>query len=218
MPSTVLLVEDEASIGALVQTYLRRDGYGVVWVRSGEAALAELPRHAVSLVVLDIGLPDMDGLEVCRRIGGAVPVIMLTARDGEADRVAGLELGADDYIAKPFSPRELVARVKAVLRRSDRHRDDVLSAGRLTVSRAAREARLDGTELDLTAREFDLLAFLLEHAGTVVSRDLLLECVWGFVAPGETRTVDTHMAQLRKKLAAPGLIQTVRGAGYKLVP
>ncbi len=218
MGSTVLLVEDEPSIGALVRTYLGRDGHTVVWTRSGEEALAELPRHPVALVVLDVGLPGIDGFEVCRRIAGRVPVIMLTARDEEADRVAGLELGADDYVAKPFSPRELAARVKAVLRRSSAPRGEILSLGAITLSRAARELRIDGKEVELTAREFDLLAYLLEHAGVVVSREALLEHVWGFAAPGATRTVDVHMAQLRKKLADPGLIRTVRGAGYKAVP
>ncbi len=212
-----MVVEDDPNIGALVRTYLERSGYRALWVRSGEEALAELRRHPISLVVLDVGLPGIDGLEVCRRLGGSVPVIMLTARDEEADRVAGLELGADDYVSKPFSPRELAARVKAVLRRSAATGDtaDVLELGPVVLARGAREVRVDGREVELTQREFDLLEHLLRHAGQVVTRDQLLESVWGFLAPGETRTVEVHIAQLRKKLGAPALIRTVRGLGYK---
>jgi DNA-binding response OmpR family regulator len=217
MPATVMVVEDEPNIGALVRTYLERAGYRALWVRSGEDALAELRRHPIRLVVLDIGLPGIDGFEVCRRIAGEVPVIMLTARDEEADRVAGLEVGADDYVAKPFSPRELTARVKAVLRRAGRAPDahDVLAVGPVVMARGAREVRVDGQEVDLTQREFDLLEYLMRHAGQVVSRDQLLESVWGFRSPGETRTVEVHVAQLRKKLGHADLIRTVRGLGYK---
>ena len=212
-----MVVEDEPNIGALVRTYLARGGYEVLWVRSGEEALAELPRHAVTLVVLDIGLPGIDGFEVCRRIAGKVPVIMLTARDEVADRVAGLELGADDYIQKPFSPRELTARIKAVLRRAGGGvaADDVTTLGAVTLARGSREVRVDGSEVELTQREFDLLEYLLRHAGQVVSRDELLEAVWGFVSPGQTRTVEVHVAQLRKKLGDHDVIKTVRGLGYK---
>jgi DNA-binding response OmpR family regulator len=216
MADTILIVEDDPNIGALVKAYLERDGYAPVWVRSGEDALAELPRHPVKLVVLDVGLPGIDGLEVCRRIAGRVPVVMLTARDEVADRVAGLELGADDYISKPFSPRELTARIKAVLRRGTQAKtDDVLSLGPVTVSIGAREVRVDGTELELTQREFELLEYLVRNAGRVVGRDELLEAVWGFVSPGQTRTVEVHIAQLRRKLGHPELIRTVRGVGYK---
>jgi DNA-binding response OmpR family regulator len=221
MSATVMVVEDEPNIGALLRTYLERAGYAVVWVRTGEDALSELRRRTVGLVVLDIGLPGMDGFEVCRRIVDQVPVIMLTARDEEADRVAGLELGADDYVTKPFSPRELTARVKAVLRRSGgvtRGAEDVAQYGPVTVRRGAREVHVDGSEVELTQREFDLLDYLLLHAGQVVTRDQLLESVWGFLAPGETRTVEVHVAQLRKKLGLPGLIKTVRGLGYKASP
>lgn len=212
-----MVVEDEPNIGALARTYLARDGYEVLWVRSGEDALAELPRHAVTLVVLDIGLPGIDGFEVCRRIGAKVPVIMLTARDEVADRVAGLELGADDYMPKPFSPRELTARIKAVLRRAGggSAADDVTTLGPVTLARGSREVRVDGSEVELTQREFDLLEYLLRHAGQVVSRDELLEAVWGFVSPGQTRTVEVHVAQLRKKLGNHDVIKTVRGLGYK---
>jgi two-component system OmpR family response regulator len=219
MAALIMVVEDEPNIGALVRTYLARDGYEVLWVRSGEDALAELPRHAVTLVVLDIGLPGIDGFAVCRRIGGKVPVIMLTARDEVADRVAGLELGADDYIQKPFSPRELTARIKAVLRRAGGGAtDDVTTLGPVTLARGSREVRVDGSEVELTQREFDLLEYLLRHAGQVVTRDELLEAVWGFVSPGQTRTVEVHVAQLRKKLGDDNdVIKTVRGLGYKAI-
>ncbi len=215
----IMVVEDEPNIGALVRTYLERAGFRSLWVRSGEEALTELGRHAVKLVVLDIGLPGIDGFEVCRRIGGSVPVIMLTARDELPDRIAGLELGADDYVVKPFSPRELTARITAVLRRGDRDAapDDVVELGPVTLARGAREVRVDSTEIELTQREFDLLEFLLRHRGQVVTRDQLLESVWGFISPGETRTVEVHVAQLRKKLGHPELIRTVRGLGYKAV-
>jgi DNA-binding response OmpR family regulator len=217
MGALIMVVEDEPNIGALVRTYLQRESYQVLWVRSGEDALAELRRHPVQLVVLDIGLPGIDGFEVCKRIDGRVPVIMLTARDEEADRVAGLELGADDYVPKPFSPRELTARVKAVLRRAGQSAttDDVTAIGPLTLARGAREVRVDGHEVELTQREFDLLEYLLRNAGQVVTRDELLEAVWGFIYPGQTRTVEVHIAQLRKKLGHAELIRTVRGLGYK---
>lgn len=220
MAAMIMVVEDEPNIGSLVRTYLERDGYRVLWLRNGEDALAELRRHPIKLVVLDIGLPGMDGFEVCRRIAGQVPVIMLTARDDEPDRVAGLEVGADDYVSKPFSPRELAARVKAVLRRTGRgvggfRSEDVIELGAVVMTRGAREVRVHGTEVELTQREFDLLEYLLRHAGQVVSRDQLLQSVWGFVSPGETRTVEVHVAQLRKKLRSPDLIRTVRGLGYK---
>lgn len=211
-----MVVEDDANIAALVRTYLERDGFQVLWVRSGESALAELDRHPVRLVVLDLGLPGIDGLEVCRRIGGRMPVVMLSARDEVADRIVGLELGADDYLPKPFSPRELTARIRAVLRRSARVDEPaLLTLGPVTLSPSAREARVDGREITLTQREFDLLEYLMVRSGRVVTRDELLEAVWGFVAPGQTRTVEVHLAQLRKKLGHPELILTVRGVGYK---
>jgi DNA-binding response OmpR family regulator len=217
MGAMIMVVEDEPNIGALVRTYLQRAGYETLWVRSGEEALAELLRHPIKLVVLDIGLPGIDGFEVFRRIGGRTPVIMLTARDEEPDRVAGLEAGADDYVSKPFSPRELTARVGAVLRRTGRGATpgDITELGALTLSRAAREVRVDGREIDLTQREFDLLEYLVRNAGQVITRDQLLESVWGFLSLGETRTIEVHVAQLRKKLGYPELIKTIRGVGYK---
>lgn len=217
---TVLLVEDEQSIGQLVRGYLENAGHRVVWVRSGEEALAELGRHGIGIVVLDIGLPGLDGFDVCRRIRArsTVPIVMLTARDEEADRVAGLELGADDYVPKPFSPRELAARIKAVLRRTEGFESPArLLLGDVQVDRDAREASVGGRTVELTGKEFDLLAFLVEHAGIVVSREQLLDRVWGMPFAGGTRTVDVHVAQLRRKLGRPGLIRTVRGAGYKVV-
>jgi DNA-binding response OmpR family regulator len=218
---TVLIVEDEHSIGALIRSYLSRDGYGVVWVRSGEEALVELVRHSVRIVVLDIGLPGMDGFEVCRQIRArsSVPILIVTARDEEPDRVAGLELGADDYITKPFSPRELVARVKAILRRSEpSQRDPILTLGDIVVDLQGREVSVGGEPVELTAKEFELLACLLENPGIVLSRDTLLDRAWGTTYPGGTRTVDVHVGQLRRKLGRPALIRTVRGAGYKAIP
>jgi DNA-binding response OmpR family regulator len=220
MTGTILLVEDEQSIGVLLRGYLEREGHQVVWVRSGESGLAELARHPVRLVVLDVGLPGIDGFEVCRQIRtrSRVPIIMLTARDEEADRVAGLEVGADDYLGKPFSPRELMARVKAVLRRVEpRSQEDVLRLHDVTLWRSGREVEVDGRSIELTGKEFDLLAFLMDNAGAVVSRETLLDRVWGMEYPGETRTVDVHVGQLRKKLGRPDLIRTVRGSGYKAV-
>jgi DNA-binding response OmpR family regulator len=217
---TVLLVEDEESIGALVRTYLGRDGYRVVWVRTGEEALVELARHPVRLVVLDIGLPGMDGFEVCRQIRSrsTVPILMLTARDEEPDRVAGLELGADDYVPKPFSPRELAARVKAILRRAEPSpQESVLQLGDVVVDVEGRDVTVAEDPVELTAKEFDLLAYFLGSPGIVLSRDRLLDRVWGMSYPGGTRTVDVHVGQLRRKLGRPELIRTVRGAGYKAV-
>jgi DNA-binding response OmpR family regulator len=220
MTGTLLLVEDEPSVGELVRTYLTRDGYPVVWVRSGEDALVELDRRPVRIVVLDIGLPGKDGFDVCRAIRGRsqVPILMLTARDEEPDRVVGLEVGADDYLTKPFSPRELAARIKAILRRSEpQPGTDVLALGDVTLNRETHDVTSDGRPVELTAKEFDLLAFFLANPGAVLSRDVLLDRVWGVEYPGGTRTVDVHVAQLRRKLGRPTLIRTLRGSGYKAV-
>jgi DNA-binding response OmpR family regulator len=218
--TTVLVVEDEYNIATVVRIALERVGHRVVVVRTGEEALAELPRHPVGLVVLDLGLPGIDGLEVCRRIraGSSLPIIMLTARDEEADRVVGLELGADDYVPKPFSPRELAARVKAVLRRTTTTpRADAVAVGDVTLSRSRHEVLVGHRLVSLSSTEFNLLAFLMENAGLVFSREILLERVWGLEFPGGTRTVDQHVAQVRAKLDLPGFIETIRGAGYKVV-
>jgi DNA-binding response OmpR family regulator len=220
MAGTVLLVEDEPSVGELVRGYLTRDGYRVIWVRSGDEALVELDRHQVRLVLLDIGLPGKDGFDVCRdiRARSQVPIVMLTARDEEPDRIVGLEVGADDYVTKPFSPRELVARMKAVLRRSEpQERHESMTLADVVLDRESRDVSVAGTPVELTAKEFDLLAFFMANTGIVVSRDLLLDRVWGVEYPGGTRTVDVHVAQLRRKLGRPELIRTLRGAGYKAV-
>jgi two-component system, OmpR family, alkaline phosphatase synthesis response regulator PhoP len=218
--SVLLLVEDDDAIGRLVKQYLeQQDGWRVLWLRTGEDAVGELRRHPVRLVVLDVGLPGIDGFEVCRqmRAWSRVPVLMLTARDEEADRVAGFELGADDYVPKPFSPRELAARIKAILRRAEhRDEDEILSAGDVVLRRDSYEVTVAAEQVELTAKEFDLLACLLEHRGLVLSRERLLDLVWGVSYPGGTRTVDMHVAQLRRKLGRPDAIRTVRGAGYKL--
>ena len=217
----LLLVEDDDSIGRLVKSYLeQQDGWRVLWLRSGEEAVAELRRHPVRLVVLDIGLPGIDGFEVCRRVRAQskVPSVMLTARDEEPDRVAGFELGADDYVPKPFSPRELSARIKAILRRAEsRNEDEVLTANEIVLRRDSRDVTVSGSTVDLTSKEFDLLACFLEHPGIVLSRERLLDLVWGMTYPGGTRTVDVHVAQLRRKLGDPETIRTVRGSGYKLL-
>jgi DNA-binding response OmpR family regulator len=220
MAGTVLLVEDEPSVGELVRGYLTRDGYRVIWVRSGDEALVELDRHPVRLVLLDIGLPGKDGFDVCRdiRARSQVPILMLTARDEEPDRIVGLEVGADDYVTKPFSPRELVARMKAVLRRSEpQERHESMTLADVVLDRESRDVSVAGTPVELTAKEFDLLAFFMSNTGIVVSRDLLLDRVWGVEYPGGTRTVDVHVAQLRRKLGRPDIIRTLRGAGYKAV-
>ncbi|HET9593216.1 MAG TPA: response regulator transcription factor [Solirubrobacterales bacterium] len=220
MKGAILIVEDEQAIAELLRDYLRREGFEAVWASSGEQALGELSRHPVRLVILDLGLPGIDGFEVCRRLRArtSVPILILSAREDEVDRVAGLEAGADDYVVKPFSPRELVARVKAILRRA---RDgaaavDALAAGDVQLDRRSRTVTVGGEPVDLTSREFELLAALLAHPGAVLSRERLLELAWQGEFPGGTRTVDVHVAQLRAKLGRPDLVQTVRGAGYKL--
>jgi two-component system, OmpR family, response regulator len=227
MSGAILIVEDEQAIADLVRAYLRRDGFDVVWARSGEQALDELSRHPVRLVVLDLGLPGIDGFEVCRRLRArtGVPILILSARDDEVDRVAGLEAGADDYVTKPFSPRELVARVKAILRRTAGGATGgiAIDAGNLAVGdvaldRPSRTVTVAGEEVELTSREFDLLAALLAHPGVVLSRQRLLELAWEGDFPGGTRTVDVHVGQLRSKLGRPDFVETVRGAGYKVKP
>jgi two-component system, OmpR family, response regulator len=220
MAGTILLVEDEPSVGELVRGYLARDGYRVVWVRSGEEALAELDRHPVRMVLLDIGLPGRDGFEICRdiRSRSQIPILMLTARDEELDRVVGLEFGADDYLTKPFSPRELVARMKAIFRRTEpQERHHTFALDDVVLDRESHDVTVDGKPVELTAKEFDLLAFFMANVGVAVSRDVLLDRVWGQEYPGGTRTVDVHVAQLRRKLRRPALIRTLRGTGYKAV-
>jgi DNA-binding response OmpR family regulator len=221
--ANVLVVEDEQSIAELARAYLDREGYSTVWVRSGEEALTEVARRPVRLVILDLGLPGgIDGFEVCRRLRarGGVPILILSARDDEVDRVAGLEAGADDYVPKPFSPRELVARVKAILRRTAERASGehgpLLTAADVSLDHPAHRVTVAGRPVELTPREFDLLAALLSHPNVVMTRDRLLELVWGGQYPGGTRTVDVHVAQLRRKLERPELIATVRGVGYRV--
>jgi DNA-binding response OmpR family regulator len=219
---TIVVVEDDPNIADLVELYLRREGFRVLQATDGGRALDVVGRERPRLVVLDLGLPgQMDGFDACRRLrdGGAVPVLILTARDSEIDRVLGLELGADDYVTKPFSPRELVARVKAILRRVDgppRDEPDVLVTGGVEVDLGRREARVAGRVVPLAAREFDLLAHLAHNTGLALTRPQLLEGVWGPGWYGDERTVDVHVRQLRKKLGDQLPLATVWGVGYRL--
>jgi DNA-binding response OmpR family regulator len=216
-----VVIEDDEAISALVATYLEQTGFEVVREGTAERGVEAVDRLRPRVVVLDLGLPDADGLELCRRLrdGRDVPIVILSARDEEVDRILGLELGADDYVTKPFSPRELVARVRAVLRRTDpaSHESRLLEVGELQVDVQARNATLRGAPLALRTLEFELLAELARQPGHVMTRTRLLDEVWGMSFPGGTRTVDVHIAQLRKKLGRPALIQTVRGVGYRLV-
>lgn len=218
----ILLVDDEPSIIQLARMYLERDGFRIAEAADGESAL-EAAKQKPALIVLDVMLPKVDGFDVCRRLrsaGDQVPIIMLTARDEDIDKILGLELGADDYLTKPFNPRELVARVKAILRRSEARKqadDQPLHHGDLTIDPAAREVRLASRTLDLRAQEFDLLLTLAEQPGRVFTREQLLQQAWGFDYYGQTRTVDVHIAHLRKKLDGGSVkIETVTGVGYKL--
>jgi len=218
---TILVVDDEPNIAELIELYLSREGFQVVKAASGEAAVRAVSEHRPRLVVLDIGLPDIDGLEVCRRLRqtSTIPVIFLTARDGEVDRVVGLELGADDYVTKPFSPPELVARVKAVLRRADPAATaEIIQVADATIDLGRREVRVRGQVVAFTTREFELLQFLAGHPGLALSRQQILDGVWGYEWFGDERTVDVHLAQIRKKLDGAVRIDTVRGIGYRLEP
>ena len=216
----VLVVEDERPIADLVRLYLTREGFGVHVEHDGEPGLAAARRLRPVACILDIALPGMDGTEVCRRLretGDWTPVLFLTARDDEIDRILGLELGADDYITKPFSPRELVARVKAVLRRvaNPEHTTRQRSIGPVTLDPGRRLVLVDAEPVELTSTEFDLLAYLAQRPGRVFTREELLASVWGYAAHAGTRTVDVHVAQVRAKLgAAASVIRTVRGVGY----
>jgi len=218
---TVLVVEDEGPVQELVRMYLAREGFRVVSAYDGEEALEQVREHAPDLVILDIMLPKLDGWSVCRALRKdlPVPIIMLSAKGEEYDRVLGLELGADDYITKPFSPRELVARVKAVLRRTkgDPDAEQVLTCGDLTIDYKARRVLRNGREIALAPKEFDLLWTLAGHPGRVFSRDQLLTQVWGYDYLGDPRTVDTHIKRLREKLRGGGTnyIKTVWGLGYR---
>jgi DNA-binding response OmpR family regulator len=219
---TILVVDDEDHIVELAQMYLEQAGYRVESAGDGHQALTRVRRRRPALVVLDLMLPGLDGFEVCRRLRGEydLPIIMLTARTDDVDRIVGLELGADDYVTKPFNPRELVARVGAVLRRYQKsvRPAQVVTVGELVVDPASREARIADRLLELRPKEFDLLLTLAEHRGLVMSRNQLLDLVWGYDFPGGTRTVDAHISHLRAKLeGGEVIIETHRGIGYKLV-
>jgi DNA-binding response OmpR family regulator len=224
--ATVLVVDDEPIVREVVVRYLARDGHRTLEAADGITARAQIERADPDLVVLDVMLPGMDGLDLCRwiRSGSALPVIMLTARGEEADRIVGLELGADDYVTKPFSPRELAARVRSVLRRAIPAgvAAEQLQVGDLVLERSTREARKNGVEIRLTVKEFDLLWLLASHPRRVFSRDQLMSSVWGYTAALDTGTVTVHIRRLREKIedtpSTPTHLQTVWGVGYRLVP
>jgi len=223
--ATVLVVDDEPIVREVVVRYLAREGHDTLEAADGAAARDEIERSDPDLVVLDVMLPGLDGLELCRwiRRRSELPVIMLTARGDEADRIVGLELGADDYVTKPFSPRELAARVRSVLRRSTAvlPSDEMLSFGDVELERGTREARKAGARIRLTAKEFDLLWFLASHPRRVFSRDQLMASVWGYTAAFDTGTVTVHVRRLREKIeddpSQPTYLETVWGIGYRLV-
>jgi len=224
MSDTILVVDDEQRIIDLARMYLAQDGFRVTSTTNGTAARRMILKEKPNLVVLDLMLPGMDGLEVCRRVReeSDVPIIMLTARNDDIDKIVGLELGADDYLTKPFNPRELVARIRAILRRADRGatRDEApppINIGNLHINAQRRRVEVAGVGLDLRMKEFDLLKTLAENKGVVFSRERLLEVVWGYDFAGETRTVDVHIAHLRHKLRGMDpTIDTIWGVGYKL--
>ena len=224
----ILLVDDEPNIIELAQLYLEREGYQIISASDGKAALDAVEKFRPALMVLDLMLPEIDGLDVCRKLrgmGDPVAILMLTARDEDIDKILGLELGADDYLTKPFNPRELVARVKAVLRRGggpdqDLDQDDEpIQIEDLRIDPLRREVKIGGQQLEIRTQEFDLLYTLARHRGIVLSRDQLLNLAWGYDYYGNTRTVDVHIGHLRKKLAGSRVkIETVPKIGYKLVP
>jgi DNA-binding response OmpR family regulator len=219
---TILVVDDEANIVELARMYLEKEGFRVKVARDGEQALAALVRRPPALMVLDLMLPEVDGWEVCRRVRARsdLPIIMLTARDDDVDKIVGLELGADDYLTKPFNPRELVARVKAILRRVSPRRNgtEPIHLADLVIDPAGRQVWVSDNPVRLRTKEFDLLLTLAEHKNIVLSREQLLDLVWGFDFLGQTRTVDMHIAHLRSKLSgSSATIETVWGVGYKLV-
>jgi len=219
----VLVVEDDPAIADVIRMNLANAGYGVQIARDGLAGLDAVRRLKPAAVILDVGLPELDGVEVCRRMRAEhdwTPVLFVTARDDEVDRIVGLELGADDYVTKPFSPRELVARVGSVLRRTQGVADapPALVVGPVRVDLAEHRVFVDDGEVPLTATEFDLLAFLMRRPGRVFSREQLISEVWGYPAMDSNRTVDVHIAQLRGKLGAASPIRTVRGVGYSVEP
>ncbi|MCC6175546.1 MAG: response regulator transcription factor [Chloroflexi bacterium] len=220
--STILVVDDERNIVQLARLYLRNEGYQVETAANGREALEKVRQVTPSLVLLDLMLPEMDGWEVCKQLrkSSDIPIIMLTARDDDVDKVVGLELGADDYVTKPFNPRELVARVKAVLRRTEGARTPgrVIRFADLTIDQDRREFRIGERQVDLRPKEFDLLTTLAATPGIVFDRERLLQVAWGYDYGGDSRTVDVHVTWLREKLASSqARIQTVWSVGYKLV-
>lgn len=220
--ATILIIDDEPSIVDLARLYLEQEGFRVETAANGKDGMEKVASLHPSLVVLDIMLPEMDGFEVCRRIRqlGDVPVLMLTARGDDTDKIVGLELGADDYMTKPFNPRELAARVKAVLRRYEagQRPGSALTAGDIRMDLARREAYVGDNPISLRMKEFDLLAAFIRNRTIVLTREQLLEMVWGYDFLGESRTVDVHVTHLRDKIAGSGVvIETVRGVGYRLV-
>ncbi|MAT96183.1 MAG: DNA-binding response regulator [Anaerolineaceae bacterium] len=223
MPSeTILVVDDEANIRDLARLYLEKDCYKVILAQDGAQALRLVQESEPALIVLDLMLPEIDGWEVCRRVraNSNVPILMLTARDDDIDKIVGLEMGADDYLTKPFNPRELVARVRAILRRTagtTSASDEVRQIGAVTIDPKSREVMAGETRIPLRTKEFDLLLTLADHQNIVLSRDQLLDLVWGYEFYGQTRTVDVHIAHLREKLGDSLTIETVWGMGYKLV-
>lgn len=227
MPAeTILVVDDEANIRDLARLYLEKDGYQVVTAVDGQQALDLIRQNTPTLMVLDLMLPGIDGWEVCRRVRAAnnpLPILMLTARTEDIDKIIGLEMGADDYLTKPFNPRELIARVHAILRRAGPastglKADQIRQLGSVMLDPTAREVTVNGQRTPLRAKEFDLLITLMDHVNIVLSRDQLLDLVWGYEFYGQTRTVDVHIAHLRDRLANSNVtIETVWGMGYKLV-
>jgi DNA-binding response OmpR family regulator len=221
---TILVVDDEANIRDLARLYLEKEGYQVVTAVDGREALNLVKQNPPTLMVLDLMLPEVDGWEVCRqvRIDSNLPILMLTARTDDIDKIVGLEMGADDYLTKPFNPRELVARVRAILRRigssSGSSTNQIRALGNVAVDPVSRESTIDGQRVTLRTKEFDLLLTLIDHVNIVLSRDQLLDLVWGYEFYGQTRTVDVHIGNLREKLGGSNIsIETVWGMGYKLV-
>jgi len=219
--STILIVDDEPNIIELARLYLEQDGYDVVGATNGQEALSKHKTISPDLIILDLMLPDIDGLDVCRQIRAksTVPILMLTARKEDVDKIVGLELGADDYLTKPFNPRELLARVKAILRRYQMGTKptETIEIGKLRIDILRHEVNVAGKPLELRTKEFGLMAAFAQNLGIVLSREKLLEIVWGYDYYGESRTVDVHVNHLRNKLAGSGVdIETLRGAGYKM--
>ncbi|MGE5595135.1 MAG: response regulator [Hyphomicrobiales bacterium] len=222
MAQKILVVDDEQNIRDLAALYLEKEGFAVETAANGMEALTRFDEIQPQMVILDVMMPGMTGFDVCRELRREhdVPILMLTARSDDVDKIVGLELGADDYMTKPFNPREMVARVKAILRRFEggRKPQNAITVANLAVDKARREARIDGDLIQLRTKEFDLLVALVENPGIALTRDQLLENVWGYDYPGETRTVDVHVQHLRSKLAGAKVqIETLRGVGYKLI-